>query len=121
MLAFSTDARRSFLFTQQLQREWDRRQRADGDQRPADRSPLFRAQLLRQQQRDAGAKHCTRAGDETNLRNGDFVLFHLLLYTPLIVTLNPLQGSGVTVTAGSTWHRVRWFVPPFFRWPLHPT
>src|SRR5438270_8783605 len=55
----------------------NRRQRADGDQRPADRSPLLTAQLFRKQQRDAGAQHCRRARDETDLRNGDFVLFHL--------------------------------------------
>src|SRR5438094_10179281 len=68
---------RSIVVTQQLQRKWYRRQRADGDQRPTDRSPLLTAQLFRKQQRDARAEHCTRAGDKTDLRNGDFVLFHL--------------------------------------------
>src|SRR5437763_10315061 len=34
------------------------------DQRPADRSPLFIAQLFRKQQRDASAEHCMRARDE---------------------------------------------------------
>src|SRR5881394_3128541 len=77
---------RSIVVTQQLQRKWYRRQRADGDQRPANRSPLLTAQLFRKQQRDAGAQHCTRARDETDLRNGDFVLFHLW-FDSLIVML----------------------------------
>ena len=70
-------ASRSFVFTEQLQNEWDRRYRAHGNQRPADCSPLFSGQLFRKQQRDASAEHCTRAGNETDLRNGDFVLFHV--------------------------------------------
>jgi len=71
----------SFVVTKQLQNEWDRRYRADRNQRPADCAPLFTAQLFRKQQRDSGAKHCTRAGNETDLRNRDFVLFHQLLYS----------------------------------------
>src|SRR6266446_539207 len=70
------------------------RQRADGDQRPADRSPLLTAQLFRKQQRDAGAQHCTSACDEADLRNGDFVLFHLSFYSFNRNANPPQMGSG---------------------------
>jgi len=70
-------AARSFVFAEQLQHEWNRRYRADGDQGPADRSPLLTAQLFRKQQGDSSAEHCTGAGNETNLRDGDFMLFHV--------------------------------------------
>ncbi len=96
---------RSIVVTQQLQRKWYRRQRADGDQRPADRSPLLTAQLFRKQQRDAGAQHCTRARDETDLRNGDFVLFHLW-FESLNRNANPPQmGSGRKPSAAASGSR----------------
>jgi len=46
-----------------------------------DRSPLLVAELFGKQQRDSRAKHRARAGNETDLRNGDFVLFHLLFHS----------------------------------------
>ena len=79
----------------------NRRQRADGDQRPADRSPLLAAQLFRKQQRDAGAQHCTRARDETDLRNGDFVLFHSFNRN----TNPPQMGSGRKPSAAASGSR----------------
>src|SRR5882762_7878698 len=84
-------ASRSFVFSEQLQHEWDRRYRADGNQRPADCSPLLSRQLFRKQQRDASAEHCTRAGDETDLRNGNFVLFHVSFHS-FYCNSNPSQS-----------------------------
>src|SRR5207247_3832148 len=81
-------ASRSFVFTEQLQHEWDGRYRADRNQRPADCSPLLSGQLFRKQQRDASAEHCTRAGDETNLRNGDFVLFHMSFHSFIVILIH---------------------------------
>jgi hypothetical protein len=45
---------RSFIFTQQLQDEWNRCYRADCDERPADRSPLLSGELFRKQQVPTG-------------------------------------------------------------------
>ena len=75
------------------------------DQRPADRSPLFIAQLFRKQQRDASAEHCMRARDETDLRNGDLVLFHLSFYS-FNRNANPSQmGSGRKPNAAASGSR----------------
>jgi hypothetical protein len=38
----------------------------------------------------ASAEHCTLAGDETNLRNGDFVLFHVSFHS-FTRNFNPSQ------------------------------
>ena len=73
-----------------MQRERDRRYGANRDQRPADRSPLLAGQFFRKQQRDARTKHCARASNETDLRNGDFVLFHLL-FLSFDINANPSQ------------------------------
>ena len=78
----------SLVVTQQLQRDWDCRERAHGNQRPADSSPLLTRQLFRKQQRDARTEHCTRGGQETDLRNRDFVLFHLSFPRVTVVLLD---------------------------------
>jgi len=53
----------------------------------------------------ASAEHCTRARDETDLRNGDFVLFHLSFYS-FNRNANPSQmGSGRKPNAAASGSR----------------
>src|SRR5207248_10309961 len=83
---------------------WDRRSCADGDQGPADRSPLLAGQFFGNQQRDARTEHCTCAGHETDLRNCDFVLFICRL-TPLMMMLihhKTRQFTGKDVKTDAT-------------------
>src|SRR6266446_7960083 len=75
--------------------------------RPASSRSLASAHrsAFRKQQRDAGAQHCTRARDETDLRNGDFVLFHLS-FPSFNRNANPPQmGSGRKPSAAASGSR----------------
>jgi hypothetical protein len=69
----------SFVFTKQSQRESDRRERADGDQRPAHLRVYSLLSVSESNSSDSSAEHYTGAGYGTDLRNGDVVVFYQLL------------------------------------------